>query len=234
MPPMTSTDLLAGQADRRTAADAVFDELHRRIAALELRPNDRISEAEIAAEFGVSRQPVRDAFSRLGNLGYLVIRPQRATQVNRFSLNGIRNARFIRLAVEVEVARTLAAAGVAPAALGKLQRIVERQDQAVARSDATGFHRLDNEFHQTLCRMAGQERAIETVFAMKAQVDRLCLLSLRHANEMSVLLSDHDRIFAAITSGSSERTDRAVRAHLGRLDRTIEEVRELHPDYFDV
>ena len=48
-------------SDRRTAVDEIFDHLRAEIDALRLRPGDRISEAEIAARFGVSRQPVRDA-----------------------------------------------------------------------------------------------------------------------------------------------------------------------------
>ena len=229
---MTSTDLFAGLADRRTTADAVFDELNRRIGALELRPNDRISEAEIAAEFGVSRQPVRDAFSRLGSLGYLSIRPQRATLVNRFSLEAIRTARFVRLAVEVEVARTLAdRAG--DASFGRLRRILKRQAGAVGQADMAAFHDFDDEFHHELCRQAGQEGAIDTIRTMKAQVDRLCLLSLHHADEMSTLLEDHGRIAEAIAAGTPEDAANAVRTHLGRLDRIIEEVRSLHPDYFE-
>ena len=55
-------------SDRRTAVDEIFDHLRAEIDALRLRPGDRISEAEIAARFGVSRQPVRDAFTRLANL----------------------------------------------------------------------------------------------------------------------------------------------------------------------
>ena len=62
--------------DRRTSVDVVFEHLHDAIATLELLPGDKISEAEIAAQFGVSRQPVRDAFSRLENLDLLLIRPQ--------------------------------------------------------------------------------------------------------------------------------------------------------------
>ncbi|MEL7082726.1 MAG: GntR family transcriptional regulator, partial [Pseudomonadota bacterium] len=89
--------------ERRTSVDDIFDHLHEQISTLQLRPGDRISEAEIATQFGVSRQPVRDAFSRLANLELLLIRPQRATEVRRFSMRNIEKARFIRAAIEKEV-----------------------------------------------------------------------------------------------------------------------------------
>ena len=55
----------------RTTTDAVFEALHAQILSLELLPGTRISEAEVAAKLGVSRQPVRDAFNRLSNLQLL-------------------------------------------------------------------------------------------------------------------------------------------------------------------
>ena len=85
--------------ERRTSVDEVFDYLHDQIAALDLLPGDKISEADMAARFGISRQPVRDAFSRLANLDLLLIRPQRATEVKRFSMRWIMSftRRFVKL-----------------------------------------------------------------------------------------------------------------------------------------
>jgi len=84
---------VTAQMARRTSVDEVFDHLRDQILSLELKPGDLISEAEIAARFGLSRQPVRDAFSRLANLDMLLIRPQRATEVRRFSMRQIEKTR---------------------------------------------------------------------------------------------------------------------------------------------
>ena len=69
---------------RGTNADDVFDQLHSQIVSLEMLPGTRISEVEIASQFKVSRQPVREAFIRLANLDLLLVRPQRATEVRGF------------------------------------------------------------------------------------------------------------------------------------------------------
>ena len=65
-----------------SAADQIFAALYRQVLTLELPPGSRLSEAEVARRMGVSRQPVRDAFWRLSQLGFLTIRPQRATTVS--------------------------------------------------------------------------------------------------------------------------------------------------------
>ena len=92
--------------ERRTSADIVFETLYDRIVSLGLMPGEKMSEADIAEQFGVSRQPVRDAFNRLGNMNLLLIQPQRATLVRKFSISDIAASRFVRLAVELEIAKT--------------------------------------------------------------------------------------------------------------------------------
>ena len=63
----------------RTVTDQIFELLYERVVNLSLPPGAKLSEAEVAAQMGVSRQPVRDAFYRLSQLGFIQIRPQRAT-----------------------------------------------------------------------------------------------------------------------------------------------------------
>ena len=94
--------------ERRTGVESVFDHLYEEIVAMRLLPGAKISEAEIARQFDVSRQPVRDAFSRLENLDLLLIRPQKATEVKRFSNRAITTARFVRVAIETEALRRAA------------------------------------------------------------------------------------------------------------------------------
>ena len=96
---------ISDSVERRTATDVVFEQLHDEIVSLQLLPKTKLSEAEVAKRFDVSRQPVRDAFSRLENLDLLLIRPQRATEVRGFSLDRIAYSRFVRLSVELEVIR---------------------------------------------------------------------------------------------------------------------------------
>ena len=89
--------------DRRTSAEIAFDHLKDEILSLRLLPGTKISEAEIAARLGLSRQPVREAFARLDTAELVLVRPQKATIVRKFSLERIAAARFIRRAVELEV-----------------------------------------------------------------------------------------------------------------------------------
>lgn len=95
-----------------SATDQVFQALYDAVVSVDLPPGTKVSEAEIASQLGVSRQPVRDAFFRLSNLGLLSIRPQRATLITQISLQAVYDAVFTRTALEVECLRT--AMAIAP------------------------------------------------------------------------------------------------------------------------
>lgn len=217
--------------DRRTTVDMVFDHLYAEIASLNLRPGDKISEADIAAQFGVSRQPVRDAFSRLENLDLLLIRPQRATEVKRFSRREITKSRFVRAAVEAEVLRR-AAATCDKLGAATLDANLLQQEAVVEAGDHEKFAALDYAFHQILCDIADVEFAAEIIKQEKAKVDRLCVLSLSKENRMGELLDDHRLIAGHVKTQNPEKAADAGMLHLTRLDATIEAISSAHKDYF--
>lgn len=218
--------------DRRTNVDVVFDHLYDAITNLDLLPGDKISEAEIAAQFDVSRQPVRDAFNRLENLDLLRIRPQRATEVRRFSAKEITKSRFIRASVEAEVLRRAARLCDAEGAR-RLRACLDEQQRAVDAPDYVRFGRLDYEFHKALCEIAKVDFAFEVIAAEKARVDRLCLLSISKEDRMPQLVEDHADIVRHVENHDAEGAVAAGMVHLSRLDATIETISKMNPDYFD-
>lgn len=218
--------------EQRTTTDMVFDSLYSAVQSLELLPGTRISEAEVASRMGVSRQPVRDAFNRLGNLGLLTIRPQRATEVRGFSLPEIDNARFIRLAVELEVVERACAVWDAPRH-ERLQDNLARQVEAIDTGKPDALHALDYEYHRLICELGGNALAFTTIEQCKRVVDRLCKLSFGRVNEPAAVLSDHHAIAAALEAGSVKKARSAMKRHLARLDDTVREIHETHSEYFE-
>ena len=218
---------------RRTSVDLVFDHLFQEINSLNLLPGTKISEAEIASQFDVSRQPVRDAFSRLENLELVVIRPQRATEVRRFSSQAITKSRFIRASIESEVLRRAAAAKNSDG-LAELEKCLEVQRTIVEKEDFDAFAEQDYAFHRALCRAAGVEFAFEVISEEKGKVDRLCVLSHSGSvDRLTELLQDHEDITSHLKAGNGDKAVDAGMLHLSRLDGTIEKILHDHPDYFD-
>ena len=218
--------------ERRTSVDEVFDYLHDEITTLGLRPGDKISEADIASKFGISRQPVRDAFSKLANLDLLLIRPQRATEVKRFSMREIEKSRFVRAAVEKEVLQRAATLCDADGA-ARLDAGLKAQDKAVQDRNVSVFGKLDYEFHKTLCDIAQADFAFDVIMAEKVKVDRLCRLGLSKEQRLPDLMSDHKRIAEAVKNHEPDRAVEVGMFHLERLDETILRITETNANYFE-
>lgn len=217
---------------RRTTADDVFDLLRSRIVSLELPPGAKLSEADVAREFGVSRQPVREAFIRLSNIDLVLIRPQRATVVKRLSRRALLESRFIRTAVEMEIVRRACRNG--PGRFeDDFKRNLELQDEAVRENESDRFNTLDYEFHRLICLAADCEFAFKTIADNKVYVDRLCMLSLSDKCGQRETYEDHVEIFDRLCARDEAGMISTIELHLSRLNATLDNAQSQHPDYFD-
>jgi DNA-binding GntR family transcriptional regulator len=217
---------------RLTTTEEVFRQLKSDIISLQLPPGSKISEVEVAKACNVSRQPVREAFMRLGELNLLEIRPQRATRVRKISHQDLRNTRFIRAAVEVEVVR-VACEAATPENLALLQENLNQQKIAVNSNDAEQLHTLDYEFHKLICLAADCTLAFRTIDEIKAHTDRVCMLELSDAAGRQEVLEGHTAIFNAICQGDVTKGVEATRIHLKHLDGTLVSAYENYPDFFE-
>ncbi|MGG7516755.1 GntR family transcriptional regulator [Allorhizobium undicola] len=212
-----------------SVTDQVFELLYRQVVELQLLPGSKLSEVEVARQMGVSRQPVRDAFYRLSQQGFLLIRPQRATVVTHISEQGVLQARFIRTALEMETVRA-AAGRLTVQEIGQLRHLVERQAEALDAGDKMRFHELDDEFHRQICVFSGHEFAWTLIRESKAHMDRVRYLSLSFGARSA--FDDHLDIMAALEAGDGEKAAAQMRLHLSRLLSIISRVRETHGQYF--
>lgn len=224
-------DTISASSLTRSTTDLVFDKLYNEIVNLEILPGSKMSEAEVSKRFGVSRQPIRDAFKRLGSLDLLEIRPQRATCVRLFSISEIDNMRFLRLAVELELI-DLACVKITTPYADKMQKNLDAQAVAFAEGNADALHRLDYDFHKLLCEISGRPMAFETIEECKRKLDRLCMLSLTHSEGGAAVLEDHNAIFDAVRCQSVSEARAQTRHHLNRMNKIITEVHETHSNFF--
>lgn len=196
----------------------------------QLEPGTRLSEAEIGAMFGISRQPVREAFIKLSEEGLLEVRPQRGTFVRKISLEAVMDARFVREAVEADVAR--ACATDPPEGLvQELRKMIAAQEQ-LAGDDPGAFVPLDDEFHHCLARAAGRPNAWAVIEGMKSQMDRVRQMASTKF-PLAHLIAQHTAVVDAIEARDPQAAEAAMRGHLKMILEDIPAIRQAYPDYFD-
>ena len=218
------------QLQTTTATDQVFQALYSAIITLELAPGTKVSEAEIARNLGVSRPPVRDAFYRLSELGFMLIRPQRATTITYISEQALLDARFIRTALEVECRRT-AIAKMTDDDILRLDDLISQQEAAIKADDRLGFHALDDEFHEVICEIAGHPKAWNMIHEQKVHLDRVRYLSLAFGAQSA--LDDHRAIMECIRDRDPDGAEKQLRTHLSRILNILEQVSASHPELME-
>jgi|TARA_B110000503_G_scaffold141014_1_gene233347 GntR family transcriptional regulator, rspAB operon transcriptional repressor len=219
-----------GQIARPSVADQVFDALHTRILSLELPPGTKISEADVASQMDTSRQPVRDAFWRLSKLGFLTIRPQRATTVSLISGADVMRAKFIRTALESETCRTACLVRTDDD-LAALSTVIAQQKVAVDANDRQVFHRLDDQFHREICTRSGVAFVWDMIHESKAHMDRVRILSL-DSNSQKLAYKEHIAIVDAITARDGDGAADCLREHLSRIRNLVGTLKERNHDWF--
>jgi DNA-binding GntR family transcriptional regulator len=209
----------------------VFDAVKQAIVQLRFRPGNLLSEADVARQLGVSRQPVREAFIKLAEIGLVEVKPQRGTFVNLISIRQVQNVRFVREAIEVAIVRK-AAHEASTARIEQLRRLLEAQLRAGRAADNVDFLRLDEAFHQELANAAGTEYAWRVLENLKAQMDRVRYLSMPDATPFDVLVGQHAAITDAIARHSADEAEAAMRVHLSEILTSLPRLAQAHPELF--
>lgn len=216
---------------REPIAPQLVAMLRQSIADMRLRPGDTLSEKDIAGRFGVSRQPVREAFIKLSEAGLVEIRPSRGTYVMKISVREVANARLVRESIESDLARHAARLAKSEH-LAQLRRLIEDQKVAAVTQDFKRFNERDEAFHRTIADIVQSDYAWKIVEAARFQTDRVRLLSLPSASPLPVLIMQHEQILDRLEAGDGDGAAKAMRRHLREILLALSQIAEENPEFF--
>jgi DNA-binding GntR family transcriptional regulator len=227
--PLATVVTMTAASPRRTNRRVVYETLRRQVLTLELPPGAALSENELAAALGVSRTPVRESLILLREEGLVQVFPQVGSFVSRVDPDRVRDAQFLREAVE------LAALDDVPVELdaevvAELKANLDRQQAPGI--DLEEFFALDEAFHHGLLQLSGHARAWSTVVSAKGHLDRARRLGLKEKNTTTPFADQHVEIFDAVVAGDVPRARETMRTHLRAVFDDIERLRERAPELF--
>ncbi|MFE5754309.1 GntR family transcriptional regulator [Streptomyces massasporeus] len=157
---------------RTLLRDRAYEAIRDAIVAGEIEPGAVVRDAELAARLGLSRAPVRDAFSRLVDEGLLESKPQSYTRVTPLVAADVRDAAAVVGALHELVTR-VAVPRLGAADLTVMRAANERFAAAVSAGDVDAALRADDELHDVLVRVSGNRAAAATVARYTPLIRRL-------------------------------------------------------------
>jgi DNA-binding GntR family transcriptional regulator len=196
--------------DRRTTSEEVASRLRQEILRAELRPGTRLRQGAIAARFGVSTTPVREAFALLQAEGLVRIDPHRGAVVFLPSVADLREYYEIREALE-GLAIALALPNLDDALLDELQALINRMKVI---EDPETWASLNGEFHHRLYEPSGRPRLLSLIGTLRDASSAYIRLYVARQLPGQRSDADHQRILDACRARDVERTRAALAHHL--------------------
>lgn len=214
---------------RRPIVPQIYNALRDAIVMVTVLPGQAISETEMAASFGVSRTPIREALIRLADEGLIDIFPQAGTFVSRINLADVREAQFVRETLETAVAIRAASGTVGKSAF---DAILERQRLAIRAKDFGAFFVSDEDLHRTVFELGGHGPTWRLVQSAKSHLDRVRQLEKPSEATLLEMLRQHRAIASSIMSGDVDAVIEAVREHSAVILALAPKVAANYPDLF--
>jgi DNA-binding GntR family transcriptional regulator len=199
----------------RPIRDIVYHRLKEAVLLGEIRPGERLLEADLAEQMGVSRTPVREALRRLEREGLVVWRPFRGAEVVGVERETVQQLFQVREALECLAVR-LAVARIDPAAIALLRSIVEEAEAAAQSGDYGRTNTLHRRFHSEIARLSGNLPLVRLLEEIQDHIN-LSQASARSGPErFRQVMSEHLQIVEALAAADASRAEMAVREHLRR------------------
>jgi len=199
---------------RPPTASLIADQLREAIVNGDLAQGAQIGESQIAARFGVSRGPLREAMQRLVQEGLLHSIPHRGLFVTELSNADIVDIYAARLAVEGGALTAILDQGGLGAAARRLDKVVRKMAAAAARGDAAALSRADLAFHEQLVAESGSVRLQRMSKTLLIET-RMCLDALtdKYARPAE-LATEHAELVEAIRTGDQDRARALLDEHM--------------------
>jgi DNA-binding GntR family transcriptional regulator len=203
---------------RRALYEDVAERLRAQIFARDLEPGAWIDELRLAAEYGISRTPLREALKVLAAEGLVTMKPRRGAYVAEMSREDVRQVYHLLALLESDAAAEVARHADA-AQLQQLQALHERLEKQVRQRDA--FFNTNEQFHLALLEAAGNRWRVQIVTDLRKVMKLNRHHSLFKQGRLVDSLAEHRALMAAITQREPAKAASLMRRHFAAgLDAT--------------
>ena len=200
----------------QTASSAVTQLLRQSLDHGRWASGEPLRQEEIAAEFGVSRVPVREALFQLQAEGLVQMVPNKGMYVRSATEAELREWFRLRLLIEADVLEQAVPLHDA-ASLNRLETVQAALDKARA---VTDWIAGDREFHEALYAPARRPESLAIVRRLRFLVDRFYFAKLKPTTRAQAWHEEHHALIRAVRRRDPKAAMRVLQAHLAETERS--------------
>lgn len=178
-----------------------------------LRPGDRLVETQLAEILGVSRSPIREALSELAQSGVIIREPGRGGRIRDWTRKDLEDLYGVRGILE-GYAISLIVPRMTNKAAGMFEELIAAMRAAGIEEDYMTMIELDLAFHRTIWRMTENALLEQVLEGLSQQFKLFLTLNWKFHGGLEDVADKHHVLLAALTSGSVEQAESAMRKHV--------------------
>jgi GntR family transcriptional regulator of gluconate operon len=204
--------------------EAIACELRLQIINGTFKPSEVLSENRIAADFGTSRSPVREALKTLSNEG--LIRLERmGAMVLGLTLQDIEELYDVRYLIESFAQQRLASGNHEPL-FANLKQIIDKMELAVKYNNSVEFSYLDYCFHEAIIIEAKHKRILHSWKSIKQIVLTVMLITteevfLEGEIKLNMVIEKHRKIVKGLESKDVKLIQQVVQDYFADSNITL-------------
>ncbi|WP_327720649.1 GntR family transcriptional regulator [Streptomyces sp. NBC_00490] len=214
--PATAPDLPVLGGKKSSYRERVADALRAALVAGELLPGEVYSAPTLAARFGVSATPVREAMLDLAKEGLVDTVPNKGFRVTAVSDRQLDEYTHIRALIEIPTVTELARTAD-PVSLEALRPAAREIVQAAAAGDLVAYVEADTRFHLGLLALAGNAHLVDVVGDLRKRSRLYGLTALVEAGRLLASAEEHLELIDALIARDEQATRAVMTRHLGHV-----------------
>jgi DNA-binding GntR family transcriptional regulator len=199
--------------NRSSLSQQAIDKLREQIYNHKLAPGQRLDEAVLAEQLGISRTPLREALKVLSAEGLVDLQPHKGCFVTELTLRDLEEIFPIMATLEGRVAHEVASKRT-PAQLKALDVLHEKLEKHAAAGDVNRYYETNYVFHDQLQECAGN-RWLQIVIGDLRKLLKLSRHhSLRLEGRLAASLAEHRALMKALHRHDADAAEQVMRGHL--------------------
>jgi len=191
----------------KSLVESIVEDLQSKIIKGQLKPGQRMVEAELCGKMGISRSPLREAFRLLESQGFLAHEPRKGMHVSVVSMEELENIYVIRANLE-SLATNLAVNNGDSHILEELKKLHREMILAAEEGDLGAYHRLNLKFHEVLTAASRNRRLTELIETFVKQTNRYRVVVFSTPGKLQASIQNHENLIRSFEKGDAKEAER--------------------------